>query len=237
QISDASQIRHELEKAVYMAREGRPGPVVVDIPDDLQRADVDVSSLEGFTPPKSPDNPGNEALGEKVAQCLTLLQQAQRPVLVVGWGVRLSGAEKDFLTLAEKLGFPVLPSWAAMDMCSNDYPLLVGSFGTHGSRGGNFTMQNADLVFSIGARLDSHEIGPMDFWAREAKIIVVDIDKAELGKFPTLGRTIDVPVCADAGIFIAALLEVLEDGFAGQKLEAWWERVRGWKERYPACRQ
>ncbi len=237
QISDASQIRHELEKAVYMAREGRPGPVVVDVPDDLQRADIDAASLEGFTPPKSPDNPDSEALGEKVAQCLALLQQAQRPVLVVGWGVRLSGAEKDFMTLADRLGFPILPSWAAMDMCDNDHPLLVGGCGTHGSRSGNFTMQNADLVFSIGARLDSHETGPIDSWAREAKTIVVDIDQAELDKFPYLGRTIDVPVCADAGAFIAALLEATGDGFSGQKLEAWWERVRGWKEQYPACRQ
>jgi acetolactate synthase-1/2/3 large subunit len=92
-------------------------------------------------------------------------------------------------------------------------------------------------VFSIGARLDSHETGPMDSWAREAKTIVVDIDQAELDKFPYLGRTIDVPVCADAGTFIAALLEATGDGFAGQKLEAWWERVRGWKEQYPACRK
>ncbi len=86
QISDASQIRYELEKAVYMAREGRFGPVVVDIPDDLQRADIDAASLEGFTPPESLDNPGGEVLEKKVAQCLALLQQAQRPVLVVGWG-------------------------------------------------------------------------------------------------------------------------------------------------------
>ena len=237
QISDASQIRRELEKAVHMAREGRPGPVVVDIPDDLQRADIDVAGLEGFTPPETADNPGAEGLGGKVAQCLSLLQQAERPVLMVGWGVRLSGAEKDFMTLADGLGFPILPSWAAMDMCDNDHPLLVGGCGTHGSRGGNFTMQNADLVFSIGARLDSHETGPMDSWAREAKTIVVDIDQAELDKFPYLGRTIDVPVRADAGDFISALLEAIGEGFTGQKLEGWWKRVREWKDQYPACRQ
>ncbi|MAF80547.1 hypothetical protein CL628_00885 [bacterium] len=77
----------------------------------------------------------------------------------------------------------------------------------------------------------------LDSWAREAKTIVVDIDQAELDKFPYLGRTIDVPVCADAGAFIAALLEAMGDNFAGQRLEAWWERVQGWKEQYPACRQ
>jgi acetolactate synthase-1/2/3 large subunit len=151
--------------------------------------------------------------------------------------VRLSGAEKDFLTLADKLGFPILPSWAAMDICDKDHPLLVGGCGTHGSRGGNFTMQNADLMFSIGARLDSHETGPLDAWAREAKTIVVDIDQAELDKFPYLGRDIDMPVRADAGAFISALLEALGSGFSGQKLEPWWERVRGWKDQYPSCSQ
>ena len=237
QISDAMDIRRELEKAVYMAREGRPGPVVVDVPDDLQRADIDVEALEKFTPPPAQPASVDTGLKDKVAQCLSLLEKAERPALVVGWGVRLSGAEEAFLELAGKLGFPILPSWAAMDMCHKEHPLLVGSCGTHGSRGGNFTMQNADLVFSIGARLDFHETGPIDSWAREAKIIVVDIDQAELDKFPTLGRAIDVPVRADAGAFIAALLEALEKGFAGQKLEAWWERVRGWKDRYPACRE
>ncbi len=236
-ISDATQIRHELEKAVYMSQEGRPGPVVVDIPDDLQRADIDVEALEGFTPPPRQAAAVSPGLSQQAAQCLSLLERAERPVLVVGWGVRLSGAEKNFLALAGKLGFPILPSWAAMDICDNNHPLLVGGCGTHGSRGGNFTMQNADLVLSIGARLDSHETGPIDSWAREAKTIVVDIDQAELDKLPYLGRDIDLPVCADAGAFIAALLGVLKDDFAGQKLDAWWKRVREWKEQYPACRQ
>jgi acetolactate synthase-1/2/3 large subunit len=237
QISEASQIRYELEKAAHMAKEKRPGPVVVDIPDDLQRADIEVDALEGFTSPPQQAVAVDSGLSQQAARCLALLQQAERPVLVVGWGVRLSGVEKAFLTLAGKLGFPILPSWAAMDMCHNAHPLLVGSCGTHGSRGGNFTMQNADLVLSIGARLDSHETGPIGSWAREAKIIVVDIDQAELDKFPYLGRDIDLPVCADAGAFIAALLDMLQGGFSGQSLDSWWEKVRGWKERYPACQE
>jgi acetolactate synthase-1/2/3 large subunit len=237
QISDATQIRHELEKAAYMSREGRPGPVVVDIPDDLQRMDIDVEMLNGFTPPPQQAAAIDSGLSEKVEKCLPYLKNAQRPVIVVGWGVRLSGAGKAFMALAEKLGFPILPSWAAMDICHADHPLIVGSFGTHGSRYGNFAMQNADLVFSIGTRLDSHEVGPLDSWAREARTIIVDIDQGELDKFPARGRTIDVPIHADAGTFISALLDALDDGFSGQPLDAWWEKVRGWKEHYPACRE
>ena len=233
QLMDPQRIRYELEKAVHIARESRPGPVVVDIPDDLQRTEVDPENLVGFTPPtNSPDDTSIEA---QMNRCVHQIANAERPVLVVGWGVRLAGAVDSVLELAEKLGFPVLPSWAAMDMFPRNHPLLVGSFGTHGTRYGNFTIQNADVVLAIGARLSTRETGsPVTSWARGARTIVVDIDQSELDKFSFFGKTIDEPICADADKF-AHLLNKRLDGIPLKSIDPWWQRVSGWMERYPSC--
>ena len=233
QLMDPQHIRYELEKAVHIAREGRPGPVVVDIPDDLQRSDIDPEKLEGFTPPTKPSS--NLDLEAQVRRCVRLIASAERPVLVIGWGVRLAGAVDVVLKLADKLGFPVLPSWAAMDMFPENHPLLVGSFGTHGTRYGNFTVQNADLVLAIGARLSTRETGsPVTSWACSANTIIVDIDQSELDKFSYFGKSIDEPICADADKF-ARLLNDQLDGVSLKSIDAWWQRVSSWIERYPVC--
>jgi acetolactate synthase-1/2/3 large subunit len=234
-VRDPLRIRYELEKAVHIARSGRPGPVLVDVPDDLQRAQIDPSRCPPFVPQR--DRLDDLPLSAEVARCLPLLAQAERPVLVIGWGVRLAHAADAVRELAERLRFPVLPSWAAMDIFPGDHPLLVGGFGTHGTRYGNFAVQNADLVLSIGARLSTRETGsPISSWARAARTIAVDIDPAELNKFTTFGRPLDLPIVADAARFTHELLARLE-GFRGRPLDAWHERVRGWKRRYPVCTQ
>jgi len=126
-----------------------------------------------------------------------------------------------------------VPSWAAMDMFPCDHPLLVGGFGTHGTRYGNFAVQNADLVLAIGARLSTRETGsPLSSWAREAKTIIVDVDHAELGKFPTFDKPLDLPIVADAKTFINALLAKL-NSIHVPDIAPWREKVRDWKQRYP----
>lgn len=233
-VTDPRRIRYELEKAVHIARSGRPGPVLIDIPDDLQRGPVDPADLESYVPENSATLV-NDGLSDAIDRCLPLLAAAKRPVLVVGWGVRLARAAAEIHALADRLGFPILPSWAAMDLFPADHPLLVGGFGTHGTRYGNFAVQNADLVLAIGARLSTRETGsPLSSWARGAKTIIVDVDPAELHKFPYFGRAIDAPVIADARAFITALLARL-DRFGGQSIEPWRRRVRDWKRRYPIC--
>jgi acetolactate synthase-1/2/3 large subunit len=234
-LTDAKRIRYELEKAVHIATSGRPGPVVIDIPDDLQRTDIDVASLEGYVPP-APEAPTTTPdLKAALDRCLPMLAAAERPVLIVGWGVRLAGAVAEIRRLADRLGFPVVPSWAAMDIFPGDHDLLVGGFGTHGTRQGNFAVQNADLVLTIGARLSTRETGsPLTSWARGAKTIIVDIDPAELRKFPHFGRPLDLPIESDAKSFITGLLACLGD-FRGRNLEPWRQRVRGWKKRYHVC--
>jgi acetolactate synthase-1/2/3 large subunit len=233
-VTDPRRIRYELEKAVHIAKSGRPGPVLIDIPDDLQRGPLDLADLEGFVPEPEPAGAAGD-LAREIEACLPLLAAADRPVLVVGWGVRLAGAAGEIRQLADRLGFPILPSWAALDIFPASHPSLVGGFGTHGTRFGNFAVQNADLVLAIGARLSTRETGsPMSSWARGARTIIVDVDPAELNKFEHFGRPLDLPIAADAEDFTTALLARL-DGFRGRDLAPWLDRVRGWKDRYPVC--
>lgn len=236
-VTEKSDLRFELEKAVYIAREGRPGPVLVDVPDDLQREVIDPRKLRSFSPEPT------EGLmlvkrrpsADQVEQCLTLVRGARRPVLILGFGVRLSGASKLVPDLLERLGMPVCPSWAAADLIPGDHPLLVGTFGTHGTRAGNFAVQNADLILSIGARLSTRETGsPLSWWARDAHTVIVDIDPAELAKFSAFDKRPDLPIHSDANAFIEDLLAGLTD----QKRPAcdeWVARINDWKARYPVC--
>jgi acetolactate synthase-1/2/3 large subunit len=234
-VTDPMRIKYELEKAVYLAKQGRPGPVLVDIPDDLQRGELDTSDLIGFDPVDGEVVIPPVDSDLKISACVDLIKNAKRPVLVVGAGVRLAGAVDKIQQLSKLLGFPICPSWAALDMFSNDDPLTVGGFGTHGTRYGNFTIQNSDLVLAIGARLSSRETGsPPESWAREAKTIIVDIDGKELGKFDYFKNSSDISICADAGVFISALLDGLQN-FNGQDISPWRTRVADWKSRYPVC--
>lgn len=226
------RIRYELEKAVHIARTGRPGPVLIDIPDDFQRAQIDPAGLEPFIP--EVPSPASAGLAAQVETIAGMLARAERPVVILGWGVRLAGAEREALAVIGRLGAPVLPTWAMLDFLSGDHPLLGGSFGTHGTRYGNFTLQNADLVLSVGSRLDTHGVGsPFSDFARGAGKIVVDIDPAELSKFDRFGLTVDVPVAADARDFLSSLNARLEQGFQGADLTYWWERIRAWRRNYP----
>ncbi len=239
-VSRAEDLPGELEKAVVIARSGRPGPVLIDIPDDLQRETVDPIAMESArrsaqvkcsnlfvqTP---------KVTSEEVAAAIDLIRAAKRPVLVLGSGVRLAGAVPDVLRLIKRMGMPVCPSWGAVDMIPGDHRLLAGTFGTHGTRAGNFTVQNADLVIALGARLSTRETGsPLNSWARDAKVVVVDVDPAELAKFPSFGKPLDVPVCADAANFINAL----DSGLSETDLPDWSEwksTVAAWRLRYPVC--
>jgi acetolactate synthase-1/2/3 large subunit len=231
-VLDWRRIRYELEKALHIARAGRPGPVLVDVPDDLQRMDIDVSELEGYVPePEAPPAPDDADLDRITA----LLERAERPVAILGWGIRLAGAELETLRLVETLGVPVLPTWPMLDLLPADHPQVVGAFGTHGTRYANYTLQNADLVLAIGARLDTREAGsPYQDFARGARKIVVDVDPAELRKLPAFGMDVDVLVHADAGLFASALADRVARE-SRPDINDWWTRIRGWKERYPIC--
>lgn len=230
-VDRPERIRYELEKACYLAREGRPGPVLIDIPDDVQRADIDPGALVAYDAPAT-GVPGARLNG-LAAQCTQWLSDARRPVVILGWGVRLAGAGDLSRRVIERLGLPVAPTWAVADLFESDHPLRIGTFGTHGTRHANFAVQNADLILSIGSRLDTKATGsPPATFAREARKIVVDVDANELSKFERYGLRVDLPITANALEFLQAL-----DAQAGPRPshDAWLRQIDGWRKRYPIC--
>jgi acetolactate synthase-1/2/3 large subunit len=229
-IKHAQDIRYELEKAVHIAYSGRPGPVLIDIPDNLQRVQIQPKSLRPFV--AKDDKKNQRYLSFHIEKCIDLLRQAERPVIILGWGINLSGAEKEALKFVEKSRFPVAPTWALRYLFPVDHPQLIGAFGTHGTRFGNFAVQNADLILAIGARLDTRQAGsPHSTFARGAKKIVVDIDPAELRKFKRLKMKIDLEINADAEHFLKLLNQKIA-GIKFPKISVWQKKVSGWKEKF-----
>jgi acetolactate synthase-1/2/3 large subunit len=231
-VLDPGTIRYHLEKASFLARSGRKGPVWLDIPLDVQAATVDPHKLRGFDPAELSAGPaaGGQEIKRAVRRTLELLSQATRPVILAGYGIRLSKSESLFKECSDRLGVPVLTTWKACDLLGDDHPLYFGRPGTTGQRGANFILQNADFLLTIGARLDFGQIGYSDeTFARGARKIIVDIDPAELTKhrFAT-----DLAVEADAGSFIEELLTQRSGSNAGG-WPGWVDRCRAWKLRYP----
>ena len=234
-IEDPQSIRYHLEKATYLARIGRPGPVWIDIPIDVQAALVEPEAMRGFDPAelsqRSPDDSGGD-IATKVRDVIDRLKRAERPFIFAGNGVRVSGGAAAFEKLVRRLNVPVGLTWLAMDLLDDDDPLLVGRPGTVASRAANFALQNVDFVLVIGARLDPPLMGwdPHQF-ARGAYKTVVDIDPAELRK---LEGAIDNPICADARAFIDHMLHQAGSALDKNKdFSPWIERCRDWKTRYP----
>ncbi len=231
-VTDPKTIRYHLEKAAYLAQTGRPGPVWIDIPLDIQAADIDPKKLKGFKPPK--EKKDNKALKKKVKQVVELLKSAERPVLLVGNGVRIAGAKDDLLKLIKALKIPTLLTWKALDFLAEDHPLYAGRPGTSGQRGANFTQQNSDLLISIGARLDFGQIGfDHKTFARAAKKVIVDIDGNEIKK---LNTKVDVSCPFDAADFIRELMKS-SDKLDSKRWSSWLERAKAWHQKYPLMQE
>lgn len=228
-VMDPATIRYHLERGAYLARTGRPGPVWIDIPLDVQAATIDPETLPGFAPAAMIPGEGG-TLREQVADVVELLNGAERPILLAGNGIRLAGAQSEFLQLVEFLGLPVLTTWLAADLLPHHHDLYVGKPGTVAPRGANFALQNSDFLLSIGSRLDFTITGyAPDRLARAAKKIMVDVDPAELLK---LKQFIDEPICADAGDFIRELL-AQGASIRGKDRTPWLSRCKEWKTKYP----
>jgi acetolactate synthase-1/2/3 large subunit len=230
-VTDPLSIRYHLEKALYLATSGRPGPVWLDIPLDVQAAKIDPTQLAGFDPAELDEPWKATDLDAAAIAILEKLRTAERPVIFAGSGVRLSGAHKDFLQLIEKLGVPVVTGWNAHDVLWNAHPLYAGRPGTVGDRGGNMVTQSADLLLILGSRLNIRQVSyNWKTFAREAYKIWVDIDPLELRK-PTVSP--DMPVVADLADLIPALLEAPWAGPTAEHQE-WLEWSRERVRRFPA---
>jgi acetolactate synthase-1/2/3 large subunit len=226
-IEDPTTIRHHLEKAVYLANADRRGPVWIDIPLDVQAAQIDPARLPAFAPPA---READSNLQAQVGELLHLLSSSQRPVIVAGNGIRAAGAVKEFRQAIEILQVPILTTWLGMDLLPDSHPLFAGRPGSIAPRGANFALQNSDLMVVIGARLDMALTGyAHDKLARHAVKVMVDIDEAEIRKMRT---TVHLPVVADAGVFVRELNRQLKVS-APPRFDDWVQRCQAWKQRYP----
>ncbi len=231
-VDDPQTIRYHLERAVFLAKGGRPGPVWIDIPLDVQASMIDPASMKGFEAPP-PNHNAAALLRDQVAMAIKLFNQSSRPVLLVGNGVRLAGAEGALLKLAETLSCPVLTTWLAIDLIGDDHPLFAGRPGSVAPRGANFTLQNSDFLFSLGARLDMviSAYAPGNL-ARAAKKVMVDIDSAEIAKMAQTNCHLDVPIVADAGAFIEEVFRQ-KDNLQIHDRSPWLKKTMQWKAKYP----
>ena len=232
-VLNPNDIRYLLEKALWLAENGRPGPVWLDIPIDVQSAMIDPDTLHGFDPAAESDGALKaEALRAPARQLIAMLREARRPVLLPGTGVRIADAHELFLKVADKLGIAIAPAWNAQDVVADDHPLYVGRPGTVGDRAGNFAVQKSDLLLVLGCRLNVRQISyNFAAFAPDATKIMVDVDAAELAK-PTL--SIDLPIHAHLADFLAVLLDELDDYQPAPAHAAYvaWGQDR--RRRYPA---
>lgn len=227
-VTDPAQILYELEKAYHIATTGRPGPVWIDVPMDIQASQVEEGALAVFAP--APAELVTADVKEGARRTVELLAEARRPVLWLGHGIRLADAVDRMEALLDQLGVPALVSWAGIDMIDSDHPLIYGRAGVYGQRAANFVLQNSDLIIAIGTRLAIPQIGyVLDELAREARLVVVDIDPLETAKH---GDRVTVPVVGDAGAFIDALAEAAADHPAEAPLE-WIATCDGYRRTFP----
>ena len=223
-VLDPNEIRYHLEKAVYLAFHGRPGPVWIDIPLDVQASPIEEpSSLRGFDPAELKE-PADASLKNEVTRLIQKLNHAERPLLFAGNGIRLAHAEKEFEQLRTMLRIPTVATWCAADLVPSNDPLYVGRPGSVAARGANFALQNSDFLLAIGVRLDFAITGyaPQNL-ARGAHKAVVDIDQAELKK---LHPHVQQPIQSDAKKFLAELLRQ-KDSIRLSDHSAWDARCTG----------
>ena len=225
-LKNASEIRYVLEKAYYLATTGRPGPVLIDIPMDLQRVVVNPKKLKPYKPVIEKKSLNYKNIIIKIEN---LLKKSKKPVLILGGGIKCGKAELDLLKFLKILKIPIVTTWSGVDLVDYNNQYYIGNVGVYGSRAANFTVQNSDLIFCLGTRLDTRITGgvPKSF-ARDAKKIVVDVDRFELDK--KRGLKIDLKVQSHIKKFIQNYLSYQKIIF---ERDAWLLKCNKWKAKYP----
>lgn len=231
-IYNPLDVKYELDKAIAIALDGRPGPVWLDVPLDVQGAMVDETKFKEFDPAMEIIDPVKHALvDEQIKQLIERIKTAKSPVIYVGNGVRLAKREKEFITLAEKLNIPVVTAISGSDIIWHDHKLCFGKPGICGDRIGNIMVQNSDLLIVMGTRLSIRQVSyAYDLMAPKAFKVMVDIDLAEMQK-PTLN--IDMPIHVNLSEFIDKMLLALEGENELPKFEKWLEWGRNIEGKIP----
>ena len=230
-VDKPEDIKYHLEKAVYLAKDGRPGPVWLDIPLDIQGAFIEENSLKGFI---SHDKTIKNISDPDIKEIGRYLKSASRPIILAGQGIRIAKAIDVLLKIVDKYDIPVITTYLGVDIIANDHPNYVGRIGIKGDRAGNLAIQNSDLLIIIGSSLPVAEIGyEYNQFARDAKIIVVDVEKASHEK-----NTIKINrfIQGDAKEFLAKMLLFLNK----EKVvfdKKWLSKCILWKKTYPVCLQ
>ncbi len=238
-VKHSFMIQHPLEipraihEAFYLARSGRPGPVLVDIPQDLSRADIAYEPVKDVRlPGYQPTLEGNQ---KQIRQAAKALAAAQRPVIYAGGGVVNANAADELVALATADRFPVTCTLMGLGafparVDGKPHPQWLGMLGMHGTRTANYAMDEADLICAVGARFDDRITGKLSEFAPRAKFIHIDVDPAEISK----NVPAHIPIVGDAKHVLGKLAkEYRELGADPARLDAWWTRIEGWREKYP----
>ena len=227
-VSDAKNLRYELEKCLYLTQHGRKGPVLMDIPMNIQRADLNIEEEKSFF-----DSDEHKKLQQEIkpdfdiSEVITLIKNAKRPVILAGGGIQISNAQAELETFLEKSQMPIVTSLMGLD-CVNVYEHNMGLIGAYGNRYGNLTLANADLVLALGTRLDSRQTGTnTDLFLTNSKIIRVDIDKYEL-EHSTIKATVSIK--SDAKSFLQRLNETEYN----LTIDEWYKKLAEFKNKYPS---
>src|ERR687884_968810 len=228
-VRSARDVPRVLKEAFHLARTGRPGPVHVDVPKDVLLTELEWSypaavDLPGYQPTLEPNM-------RQVKEAARLIERAQRPVIIAGQGVLLSGAWDELREFAEKVNVPVMTTLLGISGFPESHPLSLGFLGMHGWVHCNYAVHHSDLVVAIGMRMDDRACGKFAAFAPEAKIVHIDIDPAEIGK----NVRVDVPIVGDVGRVLAKLTPEV-DAAALQDHSAWLEQIADWRAAYPPKR-
>ncbi|SFV65302.1 Acetolactate synthase large subunit [hydrothermal vent metagenome] len=224
-VDEISNIRYEMEKAYFLSQDGRKGPVLVDIPMDIQRGEIDIYSCKSFYDSKEYEELKHQDTITQVDEIRELFNSSKRPLVLVGAGVRLSNAQDELLSFVKKYSIPIVYSLMGKDAISEEYSYNMGLIGAYGNRYGNLTLANSDFILVLGSRLDSRQTGTsLESFAREAKIVQVDIDKEELGS----KINVDMIVHSDIKQFLLKLkkLDITLD------TTEWLKILRKYKDRF-----
>jgi acetolactate synthase-1/2/3 large subunit len=221
-ITDPSTFKEDLQEALIASFEGRPGPILLDLPVDIQNSIIEYNKLSTLPSTKLIVDP---ELNNKIDELNNKIKESKRPLLVLGHGIRLSKSLNEIKELVDKLNIPFVVSWGGFDVISHDHPLYVGHIGVYGSRGGNFAIQNSDLLISIGSRLDTRQTGGnLKTFSRESFKVMVDIDRNEIYK--GRGLNINLPIICDINTFLVNWVSTIDFSYIN---EEWSNKWNEWK--------
>ncbi|MEJ7797107.1 MAG: biosynthetic-type acetolactate synthase large subunit [Solirubrobacteraceae bacterium] len=229
QIRSPLEIPRAIHEAFYLARSGRPGPVVVDIPQDLSRADIDYEPVTDLQlPGYQPTTDGN---AKQIRQAAKAMASARRPVIYAGGGVVNANAAQELTDFATSDRFPVTCTLMGLGAFPAPHPQWLGMLGMHGTRAANYAMDEADLICCIGARFDDRITGKLSEFAPNAKFIHIDVDPAEISK----NIPAHIPIVGDARNVLKKLAKEYRalDAVDGSRMDEWWSRIEGWREKHP----